>query len=170
MDTLLVCRHTAIIAFWRRLHSMDENRLTKRVFMWDWNQGKTWSHYVHYILRQCEIQIPENLSSVSVDRVFTLSIVEEKLFGKQKNIWAMKLSNQSKLQTYATYKYEYGVEPYVEANLSRSQRSLIARLRSGTLPLNVETMHLDCFKKLRTNFVNFVMQLKMKTTLSLNVN
>ena len=64
--------------------------------------------------------MPDNLSIITVNFAFTLSLVEEKLFDKHKNIWSMNHSSQSKLRTYATYKVEYAVESYVEANVSRS--------------------------------------------------
>ena len=124
--------------------------------MWDWNhQGTIWRYYVCSILRQYEIQIPDTLSSVSVDPAFTLSLVEEKLFHTHKNIWAMNLSNQSKLRMYATYKYEYAVKPYMIANLSRCQRSLIARLRSGTLPFKKAIMSFRLFHKSQDRLCKF---------------
>ena len=67
----------------------------------------------------------------------------------------MNLSNQSKLWTYATYKYEHALEPYVEANLSKSQRSLNARLRSGTFPLKIERMHFGLFHEAQDRLCKF---------------
>ena len=49
------------------------------------------------------------------------------------------LNSQSKLRTYKSYKFQYGKELYLTINLTRSQRSQLARLRSCTLPLKVET-------------------------------
>ena len=37
-------------------------------------------------------------------------------------IWAMNFSSQSKLQTYATYKVEHAVEPYLDDNFIKESR------------------------------------------------
>ena len=48
--------------------------------------------------------------------------------------------NGSKLRTYRLYKDRLVTEPYVtDASITRYERSLYAKLRSGTLPLEVET-------------------------------
>ena len=142
----VVRRHVAMVALWCRLLRMDESRLTKRVFQWDWNhKGKTWSYNVRGILRKCNIPVPDSVSAVTVNRAATLALVEGKLFDIHKSKWAANRLQQSKLKIYNMYKVSYSVEPYVEANLPRSQRSLIARLRSGTLPLNIETMRFGLF-------------------------
>ena len=142
----VVRRQVAMVGLWCRLLRMDERRLTKRVFLWDWNhKGKTWSYNVKQILRKCDIPVPVDLSTVTVSRAATLASVESKLFHIHKSNWSATRLQQSKLKIYNTYKTSYTVEPYVEANLTRSQRSLIARLRSGTLPLNIETMRFGLF-------------------------
>lgn len=74
-------------------------------------------------------------------------MVQEKLHDMHKGTCLTNLSKQSKLRIYSTYKTSYSTETYVEANLPRNQRSLIARLRSGTLPLNIETMRFGLFHK-----------------------
>ena len=47
--------------------------------------------------------------------------------------------NGNKLRTYRLHKDRISTEPYVTANISRYERSILAKLRSGTLPLEVET-------------------------------
>ena len=44
-----------------------------------------------------------------------------------------------KLRTYVTIKNRFGKEKYVTAPLAKRQRSLCAQLRSGVLPLHLET-------------------------------
>ena len=43
-----------------------------------------------------------------------------------------------KLRNYSLFKQESNTEEYVLANLTRWDRSLLAQLRFGTLPLNIE--------------------------------
>ena len=50
----------------------------------------------------------------------------------------MIYSQNPKLQTYVQIKHNYDTELYVETNLPRNQRSLIAQSRMGILPLAFE--------------------------------
>ena len=47
--------------------------------------------------------------------------------------------NGNKLRTFRLYKDRLSTENYVTANISRGERSVFAKLRSGTLPLEIET-------------------------------
>ena len=47
--------------------------------------------------------------------------------------------NGNKLRTYRLYKRSIGAEPYIRSILNRSERKTIAKFRSGSLPLNIET-------------------------------
>ena len=44
-----------------------------------------------------------------------------------------------KLRTYKLFKEIAEIEPYIASNLPRYQRSLLAQLRFGILPLSIET-------------------------------
>ena len=44
-----------------------------------------------------------------------------------------------KLRMYKTIKSEYGVEDYVKHGMTLNKRSVVAKVRSGTLPIHVET-------------------------------
>ena len=43
-----------------------------------------------------------------------------------------------KLRTYRQVKLDVGTEPYVNSNMNRLHRSLLAKLRTGTFPINIE--------------------------------
>ena len=62
-------------------------------------------------------------------RNWCLSRFATKLF-----IWS-----KPKLRTYCLIKDQYQAEAYVNYNLNKRQRSLCAQLRTGTLPLALET-------------------------------
>lgn len=55
------------------------------------------------------------------------------------NEWKVSLGNYPKLRTYRTFKSVFGLEPYVSICMNNKYRSVIAQLRSGILPLEVET-------------------------------
>ncbi len=64
---------------------------------------------------------------------------ESQLRSKYEIEWERQIKNKSKLRSYVLWKEAFGPEPYVKLNLSRSQRSILAQIRSGTLPLKIET-------------------------------
>ena len=52
--------------------------------------------------------------------------------------WKTNVRKKPKLRTYDKIKENYEVENYVVLNLERHQRSVLAQLRAGILPLQVE--------------------------------
>ena len=59
------------------------------------------------------------------------------------NIWKEKWKNnvpfKPKLRTYMSFKEQYCTEEYVKFCIPRKERSLLAQIRFGTLPLHIET-------------------------------
>lgn len=51
----------------------------------------------------------------------------------------MKCAEMPKLRTYITFKTDYETENYVKSYMSKQERSFLAQLRCGVLPLRVET-------------------------------
>ena len=56
-----------------------------------------------------------------------------------KDSFTDSLPKQDKLRNYAMFKFSFDTEPYVQKYLSRNKRSLLAQIRTGVLPLRVET-------------------------------
>ena len=130
-----VTRKLDVLRLWNRLTCMDEHRLTKLVFLEDFNnEKKGWCNDIKKIfedidaMHQYNNMVPVNLSSAR-----TAFIIQ------QKEQWNKDIKSQDKLRTYRTFKSEFGLETYVQCDLSRSERSLIAQLRCGILPLAIET-------------------------------
>ena len=56
------------------------------------------------------------------------------------NLWDDRgQENGNKLRTYRLYKSDLIPEPYVKINMDRTHRRILAKFRSGSLPLNIET-------------------------------
>ena len=49
------------------------------------------------------------------------------------------IKKRPKLRTYAHFKTEHDIESYVKFNLEENQHLMLAQLRSGILPLHIET-------------------------------
>ena len=56
----------------------------------------------------------------------------------EKRKWNIELDKQPKLRTYKLFKTEFKLEDYVHMDLSLSQRSVLAQIRCGVLPLRIE--------------------------------
>lgn len=65
--------------------------------------------------------------------------VSRKLYELMETEWKSGLLTKPKLRSYVNFKMSYGVEDYVANYVSRMQRSLLAQLRIGILPLHIET-------------------------------
>ena len=60
--------------------------------------------------------------------------------GKYKNIECLKLvASRPILQFYKSFKHTMSKEKYINLNLTPSERSNLAQIRPGTLPLEIET-------------------------------
>ncbi len=68
-----------------------------------------------------------------------LSTVRTRLQNKFAREWMNSIQNMSKLDVYRDIKKQFGVEKYLELNMSKYEKSLLSQLRYGVLPLRVET-------------------------------
>ncbi len=53
--------------------------------------------------------------------------------------WPNQIQNVSKLSTYIKFKCCYGKDPYACTVYNRGHRAILAKFRSGILPLSIET-------------------------------
>lgn len=72
-------------------------------------------------------------------RICDINEVKSKLFKYYEDEWKSKTRSLPKLRTYVTFKQNVQLEPYVTMNITKQERSLMARFRCGILPLRVET-------------------------------
>jgi hypothetical protein len=130
-----VRRRGAMVRYWKRLVDMSDDRLTKQVFLWDYQLCRNnWSSGMKNLFHEIE-----------EDDIFT----GRSLFSKERawaelhdvhcRNWTRLLHNTPKLRTYRLYKEAYSIEHYVSCIMSRKLRSGLARFRSGTLLLEIET-------------------------------
>jgi hypothetical protein len=124
-----------MIRYFNKIIAMEDNRIPKRSFQWEkvlTTNG--WAQEIKTILTGIDMfghfenSIPCNLS-----------LVWAELFANESILWSTNMQNSPKLRTYKTYKQSLEVEPYVFCLLNRSYRSVLARLRAGVLPLEIET-------------------------------
>lgn len=133
-------RKLSMIRLWDRLTSMDDRRLTKRVFIWDHAHAHGWCSDIKTLFRQLNISdLYDNRSMGLYSLHGLLQYAETTLRDIEVAQWKIDLHNQPKLRTYRLFKSEYTCENYVSMIMSKSLRSFIAQLRCGVLPLRIET-------------------------------
>ena len=128
-------RKICMVRFWNRLIQMDDSRLTKRIFLWDMSQKKkNWSQELSTILESIgKKDSYRNLEIINIQEAWS------KLFETHCLEWKELVKQKPKLRTYRQFKQGYGVEPYCTRYLPRHLRSILAQLRFGILPLEIET-------------------------------
>ena len=135
-----VRRKLNILGLWARLERMPDSRLTKRIYLWDRDQKcNNWSRDCKKVLK--EVGEPD-LWSMDGRNINIKALVERSkvsLMSKVNELWKRDLGSQPKLRTYRTFKHERSLENYASINISRVCRSYIAKIRSGTLTLRIET-------------------------------
>ena len=124
---------TLVNFFLQNLLKKDNSTLCKHVFLWDYSLcNNNWCSYVKQIFDSCNLDDFDNQSICSVD------ICKMKLQYIECSEWKEKLNSKPKLRSYKQFKSEKQIENYIKLNLSNKERSFLAQLRMGTLPLFIE--------------------------------
>lgn len=133
-------RKLSMIRLWARLTSMDDGRITKRVFKWDLEQSHGWCSDMKTLFQQLNLgHLYDDQSMGQFSLHGLLQHAETELHQRDITQWGRELQRQPKLRTYRLFKDDYKCENYVTLLLPKSLRSFVAQLRCGVLPLRVET-------------------------------
>ena len=96
--------------------------------------NESWSGHVYRIAKilKCEENILQG-------EQFKLQSSSDKLYDEMHYEWSKDILTKSKLRNYVKFNQDIEPSGYLKISLSRFQRSLMAKLRSGILPLALET-------------------------------
>ena len=131
-----------IIRYYHKLNKMDDQRLTKKVYLWDRKLNdsgriKTWSSEVRDILDR------NGLINIYTQNIFSLDNVskalKQSLFKKDQNNWKSKCLPLPKLRTFNKFKNFSSDSPHIFKPLSFMQRKMLSKFRLGLLHLRIET-------------------------------
>ena len=129
-------RRLAMLKFWNRLVMCNQNRLLYKVFIWDKSfvNSNSWMSEIKDIFVKINQHdcLPMNTKCDMVAAHTTISAINE-------SEWENKRYRFPKLRYYNMYKSNFSVEEYVNCNMPKWQRSVLAQFRAGILPLEVET-------------------------------
>ena len=129
-------RWANVLLLWNRLVNMDENRLTKKIFNYNYSMpgSVSWCSDVKTILTKEDL-----LTNFYNKTPLDLKHIENQLLDNHKVDWSNKVQTVSRLRTYREFKYEFKTEKYLLSNLTKLEKSHFAQFRCGILPLRVET-------------------------------
>ena len=130
-------RKLAMLNFWNRLVKCSESRLLYKIFTWDIsfvNISNSWSYEIYDVMNSlgctCAFE-----SKTPVDMHFAYKTMLQ----NEESKWNYSRFEMPKLRYYNLYKTYFETEDYVQANMSKRHRSVLAQFRAGILPLEVET-------------------------------
>ena len=130
-------RRVEMLRFWNRVVGMDDNRLTKRIFLWDYSKRSckgNWNSDIYKLFTK--IGRTDHFTNLSQVNVYAAKTILEQ---EEENEWQNLTLSSPKLRTFKLFKNEYKTEPYVIKIHNRAHRSVFAQLRCGILPLKIET-------------------------------
>ena len=133
-----------IVRYFIRLCKLPDERLEKTVFNWEYNlcaQGKkNWCKDAKNLFYKCNLnQVYDSKNSSGLALSVVLQTIEANLLLAYTESWKTSVIDMPKLRMYKTFKSEFKTEAYVKTNvLNKRQRSVIAKMRNGTYPLEIE--------------------------------
>ena len=127
------------IRFWNRLINTDNDRLVKKIFLWDkdmytnTNKSNFMSH-LKQVCIDCDLK-DHYVNNNQIDIAF----VKQCLFERMGVRWRDSCVNMTKLDLYKEIKTTFEPEKFLTLNIDRYEKSLLSQLRYGILPLRIET-------------------------------
>ena len=133
-----------MVRFYHRLMKMEENRITKRIFMWDRNLNESgmissWPNEIKTIFDEAGLSSTYQTNEFFNKRDIIFSISDH--FREVQNEYLFQeCQNKSKMRTFLRFKsFSHVGADYITKPLSFFQRRALARLRLGCLPLRIDT-------------------------------
>lgn len=123
------------LRYWNRLINMDSDRLTKRVFEFDYRVNRNnWCSDLNQKMNT--LGIANNFyTKTCVNLPHTKTLIGDYYADK----WSHDIQTVPKLRTYKLFKQAFRCEEYVQMNLNKHERSVLCQFRCGILPLRLET-------------------------------
>lgn len=134
-----------------RYSIMADSRINKKIFTWACQEAKKNCRNPLYRIMKFlkDMGRQEWITNLDqgLDKDYVINEVTTYLMDRHVDRWRDSINSstgpsgkgRNKLRTYNIFKQEYSTELYVTAIMPRSHRSAMAKFRSGTAPLRIET-------------------------------
>ena len=133
------------LRYWRKIVSeMGPERLPKIVYEWERRNGepKSWTKQTEEIMKQLGFTEEWRKQETGGTKAEWEKLLNERIQEQEQTRWEEELKKKTKLRTYAKMKKNLKQEGYLDDEESKGRR-LLARIRSGTHSLRVETGRYD---------------------------
>ncbi len=128
-----------MLRLWNRLVTMDDSRITKKIFQWDMAEHNV-SNKSNFCAQTKQVLCDMGLrDSYRTLKTVDINSGREKILENEKTEWVENLGDYSKLDLLSKIKTEFGTEKYLQLDLDRYDKSLLSQFRYGILPLEIET-------------------------------
>ena len=135
--------HIRMIRHFGRIMKMPNNRLMKKVYIWDkyLNESKqilSWSSEVKSVLFDSSLtQVYDGQQIFPVKSI--IKQIKAEMLKNQRLILENECKAKPKLRTFITFKDFESIPPHVYKHLTFLERKIISKTRLGILPIRLET-------------------------------
>ena len=127
-------RWLEILRYFNRVLNLKPDRLPRILLDYDMSHdGKGWLDDVKQITEKLHLPRPCHMV------IYDLDNVKQSLMYLSREGWWNDAEDKPKLDSYKEFRGRECNNLIVQSNLSRNQRSLLSKLATGTLPLEIET-------------------------------
>ena len=129
------------LRYWGRLIKMKQGKLPRKVYEWELRRQKgkrSWTMYTKRLLLDLGMEEYWKEQRVKETRGEWGELVSKKIHEREQREWRLALYKSPKLRTYRLVKKNLEHESYLDIE-DEAGRKALARLRSGTNVLRIET-------------------------------
>ena len=128
--------------YWLKLFNMENQRITKKVFIWDYKKALTGKNCWNKDIKEAltEINMEDVFYGLDIENTSRKKQeIQKKLQKLDEERTMLAINNMPKLRTYKTLKTAFGTPTYINSRIPKSHRTVITKLRIGVYPINIET-------------------------------
>ena len=129
------------LRYWQKILNMDEKRLPRLVYDWEKENidtNKSWITYTKQLISELELDEYWTKQEINKNKAEWNKLIQDKIQVREQREWRQRAKSKPKLRTYIKYKQILKEEEYLK-NEDAKGRRMMARLRSGTNNLRIET-------------------------------
>ena len=118
-----------------RIKGMPDSRWPKKILRWDLSlKSNGWADQLLLVLQHAHVEF-----DINDDSLIDLESLKNQYLVINRQKWLLEASEKTKLRTFLEVYDPDHPRAIVESLLPRNQRSLVAKLKTGVLPLKLET-------------------------------
>ena len=129
------------LRYLQNLLSMKEKRLPRLIYEWqkeNYDDNDSWIAYTKKILVELDINEYWTSQEINKNKTEWNNLIRDKIQEREQKEWRQRALSKPKLRTYTKYKEILKEEEYLK-NEDTIGRRMLARIRSGTNNLRIET-------------------------------